>query len=608
MYSLRVTAPDGTTRTHPFPGTQVTIGRDASNTIVLEGNGVSAFHCMIEVQAGGICTLKERGSTNGTWLNGRKLEEPTRIGDDDTFYVGTYLVQVTRMAPMPEHRGTGPLPEIGVSGPILRGPAPHRAWRDMHTKLLRWAEEWDIAERPAKLLLRSEEVPKAVRWLATPPPSVTDDVPSLVREYIAQSRAAASRRTTLGLVGAGVGLVALAGLTTTLVLVWPKGSDEPVASRGTDTSAEDTGALEDDDDDEDDDDRPTPPPTSDDDDAVVENTEGPIEHTIIPIETIDDIAKRYGVAVDDIVEWNLINPDAKLEPGTTLKIEKPVKRPLPQVKVDVTIEAGDTWRDLATRFGVDVTRLRAYNPGVEALAPAAKITVWVDPKPYKPREPRQPIPEFHIDKSARSIGNPNNGRLDNGIKLPESDAYTVVSPHVYGSAYAMASMQKALATFRQDVDYDGLIIVSDMSKKGGGHLDPHKSHQAGRDVDIWLPSVRGVYRKKDKGVGLKKMHRPVGNEIDWYATFGLVRALIQTGAVKEVYLDWSRQKYVYDAARNMGATPQQLDEWIQYPRKQTSGKGVFRHSAEHYTHIHVRFKCADWEKPECQDTNAPPGG
>ena len=61
MYSLRVTAPDGTTRTHPFPGTQVTIGRDASNTIVLEGTGVSAFHCMIEVHAGGVCTLKERG-------------------------------------------------------------------------------------------------------------------------------------------------------------------------------------------------------------------------------------------------------------------------------------------------------------------------------------------------------------------------------------------------------------------------------------------------------------------------------------------------------------------------------------------------------------------
>src|SRR4030095_17180401 len=97
------------------------------------------------------------------------------------FYVGTFLVQVMRMAPAPEVRpDTAPLPELGTSGPILRGPAPHRSWRAMPAKLLRYAEEWDRAERPSRLLLRADELPRARRWLATPPPSVADVVESLV--------------------------------------------------------------------------------------------------------------------------------------------------------------------------------------------------------------------------------------------------------------------------------------------------------------------------------------------------------------------------------------------------------------------------------------------
>jgi hypothetical protein len=398
----------------------------------------------------------------------------------------------------------------------------------------------------------------------------------------------------------------LGGLTTALVLLWPKPQPEPVvASGGT------TGAPVVDEPDphegENDDGSDEPPPVPEDPDAPVDNTEGAIEHTIIPTETLDDIAKRYGVEVQDIVDWNLVNPDAKLVPGETLKIERPAKRPLPQVEVNVTIEPGATWTKLASRFGIDVSRLRAFNPTLTELEPGKTLVVWVDPKPYKPREPRLPIPKFDFSDEAVSIGNPNQGSLENGIKMQESAAYTFVSPYIYGSAFAMESLQTALANFRQDVDYDGQIVISDLSKKGGGYFEPHKSHQAGRDVDIWLPNVKGAYRKKERSVGMKTIHRAVGTEIDWYATWGLVRALIQTDAVHSIFLDYSQQKFVYDAARNMGAKQEELDAWIQYPRGKGSPKGIFRHSEAHYTHIHVRFKCADYERPACKETNAHPG-
>ena len=608
MFGLRVTGGDGAARTHPLPGTQVSIGRDQTNGVVLEGHGVSAFHCMIEVGAGGVVTLKERGSTNGTWLNGRRLEEPTRIGENDRFYVGPFLLQLTRMAAPAEVHGTDvELP--ATTGPILRSGGTHRKWRDQHQKLQRYAEQWDAADRQSRFLLNGEELRSARRWLTTPPPSVADEVGRLVRELIAASIVGASRKSLMTAIFGGLAVVVLASAVALVIVFWPKPDppkeETPVVAASDD--GESSGG------DEEDDPGPRRQPQTKkkptepdgpqgDDDKIVADVAGAIDHEVIPTETLDDVAKRYGVDREDIVKDNLLNPDEPLMPGKHLEIRKPKVRPLPQVKVEVDPEPGETWKEIAERFGISVTRLRDFNKGIEELKPGTKIAVYVDPKPYTAKDPTARIPEFHVDHQSKSVGSCNGGKIENGVKLPEDSNYTMVSPNVWGSAYTIQKLREALASFRRDVDYEGYIMISDLSKKGGGHFDPHKSHQAGRDIDIWLPAVRGTYRKKEGATGSKKWHRPVGPEIDWYATYGLVRALIKTGAVKYVFLDWSRQKFVYDAAVNMGATKEELDEWIQYPRASYSSKGIFRHSAEHYTHVHVRFRCAEWE-PDCKDTS-----
>jgi hypothetical protein len=245
---------------------------------------------------------------------------------------------------------------------------------------------------------------------------------------------------------------------------------------------------------------------------------------------------------------------------------------------------------------VPATRLEAYNANVE-LKPGATIAVWIDPKPYEPRDPNAKIPDYDFGTDAQSVGRTNAGSLINGKQMPESPLYERRSPHLmYGSSYTIEHLLEAIAAFRRDVAYDGKLNLSDISKKGGGKLEPHKSHQAGRDIDIWLPTLKGVYKVKYFKGGGQRERRPLHAEVDWYALWGLVRALIRTGAVEEVYLDWIYQEYVYRAAVNMGATPEELDEWIQWPRPRSSSKGIFRHSKDHLSHIHVRFKCAPWEK------------
>jgi murein endopeptidase len=165
----------------------------------------------------------------------------------------------------------------------------------------------------------------------------------------------------------------------------------------------------------------------------------------------------------------------------------------------------------------------------------------------------------------------------------------------------IANLQTAIANFRQDLDFDGELVLADISRPGGGKFNPHKSHQQGRDIDIWLPTLRGVFKAKylDDSGDEDWGRRPEPDEADWFATWGLIKALADTGAVQQVFLDIRVQDRVYNAAKLMGASDEELDELIQWPRKRAKSSNILQHSAAHFHHIHVRFKCAPWEK-ECR--------
>lgn len=614
MFELRVTGPDGSSRSVPLGSAPLTVGRAAENLLVLDGSAVSSYHCQFEL-LGAEVVLRERGSRNGTWVNGLRIPDAVRVTESDRIYVGSYLVEVVRASP--SRMGAVPEPRVlPPTGPILRQPSHLRAWRDLHGRYDRFASEWDARHRPPHLALRSAALREARTWLAAATPEMRPPVNALQREFIAASERLARKRAVLRGVGIAAALLLLGGAIAGALYAWPRISAafaRPVAEAvepGGGTGGEEAGGyLQDADIDE------TPPVSAgevdedcgvfdpDDPDRACVDVNEPIKHRVIPFETLEDIARRYDVSIDALADWNLINPDAPIEEGTVLTIRDPRKRPLPQTRITYQVEPGETWTKLAERFGVPAKRLQAYNPGLDKLTPETEIAVWIDPKPYEPRAPR-PIPTFHIDKQAVSVGEPNAGRLENGIQMPESDLYTRRNPHImWGSALTISSLQEAVAHFRQDVDFDGVVILADISKKGGGLFPPHKSHQAGRDIDIWLPTLKGVYKTKYLGEGKSRPRKPHFEEVDWYATWGLVRALIRTGNVQYVFLDWRYQKFVYDAAVNMGATQGELDEWIQYPRHKSSPRGIFRHSTDHLSHIHVRFKCAEWE-PECSGARA----
>ena len=71
----------------PLPEETVTMGREAYNEIVLYDAEVSREHVEISYQDGRH-VVADKGSTNGTFVNGRRINVPTPLNDGDVIEVG----------------------------------------------------------------------------------------------------------------------------------------------------------------------------------------------------------------------------------------------------------------------------------------------------------------------------------------------------------------------------------------------------------------------------------------------------------------------------------------------------------------------------------------
>jgi adenylate cyclase len=78
-------ATDGTR--YPIQGS-CSLGRTAANTIALESPKVSRRHALIHLQNIGELWLIDFGSSNGTFLNKRRIHHPIRLSDGDQITVG----------------------------------------------------------------------------------------------------------------------------------------------------------------------------------------------------------------------------------------------------------------------------------------------------------------------------------------------------------------------------------------------------------------------------------------------------------------------------------------------------------------------------------------
>lgn len=72
---------------YPIRGS-CSVGRTAANAIVLDSPKVSRRHALIHLQNIGELWLIDFGSSNGTFLNKRRIHHPIRLGDGDHITIG----------------------------------------------------------------------------------------------------------------------------------------------------------------------------------------------------------------------------------------------------------------------------------------------------------------------------------------------------------------------------------------------------------------------------------------------------------------------------------------------------------------------------------------
>lgn len=318
-------------------------------------------------------------------------------------------------------------------------------------------------------------------------------------------------------------------------------------------------------------------------------------HKLTPFETISQVAHRYDVQPSTVRTHNGLSSEVEtLKPGSRLKV-KAHRVPPPRRRIEYTVQPGDTWWSIAVAHGIDSKELRAANwSAPRRLTVGESLKLWIDPAVYHWIQTDRPALEdedllANIRRGAVSIGPAWDGRLINGVQVPPGEGWRrKMLPSCYGTTHAVIHLVAALQQFHATSGYERDLLLGSMSRRHGGPLVGHRSHQTGRDIDIRLP--------------LSTEHPPWFPikpwRVDYQALWTLLVALADTGEVSIVFLDYGLQKLLHKAALDMGVEESVRRRMIQWPRGDAAHLGLVRHSSGHEAHIHVRFRCGPHET-EC---------
>ena len=84
-----------------LPGHPRTMGRATRADFIVDAPLVSRCHCRLQLTADGRLEVEDLGSTNGTFVNGRRVERAS-LAPGDTLRIGRAELTVERAVPLPE--------------------------------------------------------------------------------------------------------------------------------------------------------------------------------------------------------------------------------------------------------------------------------------------------------------------------------------------------------------------------------------------------------------------------------------------------------------------------------------------------------------------------
>jgi len=232
----------------------------------------------------------------------------------------------------------------------------------------------------------------------------------------------------------------------------------------------------------------------------------------------------------------------------------------------------------ATLLAALWSQVATAEPGAENTAPAAG-----EPAPALASEPalaaQVAFPGLDPNSlGALSIGHPHQGRLMNGMRMPEGKYWTVALPdYAYGTEETIAGLMRAITLVNQRIPNTPKVVIGSISKENGGHFPPHKSHQSGRDADV------GFYY--NPGFQIAK---PANREnLDVERTWELVRTFVIETDVDMILIDTKVQRLLEVHALRRGEDPLWLKSL--FHGNGSPYTALIMHAPGHDAHMHVRF-------------------
>jgi LysM repeat protein len=225
-------------------------------------------------------------------------------------------------------------------------------------------------------------------------------------------------------------------------------------------------------------------------------------------------------------------------------------------------------------------------PRPTAVSPRPGTVARARPRQAPVRHPLRDKGKSEIDRLVRSdleglgsmsFGTATRGGLLNGVRLGEDPRWTLIDPmNTWGTTETVEYLTAAIATVFEEYPDSHTLFIGDISRKRGGYIKPHISHQSGKDVDISY-----FYTRNPEWYA-----RANAYNLDRPRTWAFIRALLIQTDVHLIFIDRRVQRLLRSYAEALGEDRDWLDSLFIGAPGQPS---IIRHEPGHDTHMHVRF-------------------
>jgi LysM repeat protein len=304
----------------------------------------------------------------------------------------------------------------------------------------------------------------------------------------------------------------------------------------------------------------------------LEQTPEGLTYTVASGDTLSHIAERFEVSLEDLRRWNPeLSPD-RIRAGQSIRILNGLRR------VAHTIQRGELLSHIAARYEVRVDEILGWNRRLrrDRIRAGREIVIFTS------------VPESR----SRSIGRPDHGRLEDATRLRRHRAFAIRNQaRAWGTEETVRWLVEAYEAVRAADPDAPRVEVHDLSRRRGGALHGHRSHESGRDADVayFQQSCRGA-------CGFRRLGP---DQLDVARQWALFRQWLEHDRVDAIFMDHGLQRALYQHARASGVSRRDLSRWFQYPRPPEDRYGVIRHHPRHADHYHVRFICHETD-PDCR--------